>query len=203
MARSLLAAHVDGLTAPASTALPSDEQQVIAGIRGGDGQTFDALYTAHSGGLWRFAYALVGDAAVAEDVIQDVFVGLWERRAEWRVTHGVRAWLYGAVRHRAGKYRRHEAVVARAGPILAAHIGTGASERSDAAVDRREITEAVSRAMAELPPARREVAMLRWVHQLDYAEIAAVLGISPGAARVQGFRAQRVLAPALRGLIGD
>jgi RNA polymerase sigma-70 factor (ECF subfamily) len=64
--------------------------------------------------------------------------------------------------------------------------------------ERREIRDAVARAMSELPPKLRVVAMLALVEDVPYREIADALGISEGAARVRGFRAGRLLREKLK-----
>ena len=66
------------------------------------------------------------------------------------------------------------------------------------AAERREIRDAVARAMSELPPKLRVVATLALVEDVSYREIGDALGISEGAARVRGFRASRLLREKLK-----
>jgi DNA-directed RNA polymerase specialized sigma24 family protein len=63
--------------------------------------------------LLAFGTRYVGDAARAEELVQDVFFTLWERRAEWIVTGTVPAYLFSAVRSRALNVRRRDAVEQR------------------------------------------------------------------------------------------
>ncbi len=84
----------------AAPSVPPDAE-LVARIRAGDEGGCEALYVAHHGPLWRFAYGYVRSAEIAEELVQEVFLALWRNRADWEVSGSVRAWLYGAVRNRA------------------------------------------------------------------------------------------------------
>lgn len=173
----------------------------VAAIRNGDEAAFEALYLAHHAALWRFAYAQVRSAAVAEELVQEVFLALWRDRAGWEVATSVRAWLYGAVRNQALKHLRHERVVAR----LADRVPGGGAGRAEAApgdahadVEARELDQAIARALAALPERRRLAMTLRWTHDLGAPEIARVLETTPEAVRVLLTRARQELGALLR-----
>jgi RNA polymerase sigma-70 factor (ECF subfamily) len=196
----------------------NDEPDLVARIRAGDETAFQALYLAHHDGLWRFAYAYVRSRDVAEELVQDVFLSLWEARASWEVRTRARAWLFAAVRHLALNYLRHERVVARAhgvrggvsGAWRPGHPDTGAGaalvEEStmgappagqQEAAEARELEEAIARAIAELPERRRIAMTLRWKEDMSPLEIANVLGTTPEAVRVLLTRARADLAALL------
>jgi RNA polymerase sigma-70 factor, ECF subfamily len=191
---------------------------LVAALRAGDESACEALYLAHHDALWRFAYAQVRSAEVAEDLVQEVFLALWRDRAEWEVTTSVRAWLYGAVRNQVLKHHRHERVVARladrhaarSGPAPAAMpsaaspavaMGAPAAD-AHAALEAKELDEAIAEALAALPERRRIAMTLRWTHDLPAAEIARVLDTTPEAVRVLLTRARQELASLLRRVRG-
>ncbi|MEP6494882.1 MAG: sigma-70 family RNA polymerase sigma factor [bacterium] len=78
----------------------------------GDDVAFESLFRAHYAELCRFAYQYVRSSEAAEDLVQDVFAGLWAARETVTVTTSVRAYLYAAVRNRAINTRRHQVVAA-------------------------------------------------------------------------------------------
>jgi RNA polymerase sigma-70 factor (ECF subfamily) len=191
---------------------PDEDSALVARIRAGDEGAFQALYLAHHDGLWRFAYAYVRSRDVAEELVQDVFLSLWDTRATWVVTTRARAWLFAAVRHLALNHLRHERVVTRAlggptgasGPfasqsasavarIEASTMGAGPAGQHEMA-EARELDEAVTRAIAELPERRRIAMTLRWKEDMSPLEIAGVLGTTPEAVRVLLTRARADLA---------
>ena len=185
-----------------------DEATLAARIRAGDETAFKSLYLAHHDGLWRFAYTYVRSRDVAEELVQEVFLSLWNARASWEVTTRARAWLFAAVRHLALNHLRHERVVARAhgdGAAIATGVTTieattmgAAPANQHDAVEARELDDAVARAIAELPERRRIAMTLRWKEDMSALEIATVLGTTPEAVRVLLMRARADLAALLQ-----
>lgn len=199
----------------AQDAVPPDAA-LVARVRAGDVGAYEALYLAYHEPLWRFAYRYVRSAAVAEELVQEVFFTLWRNRDTWEVTGSVRAWLYGAVRNQALNHVRHERLAARVaerqrGPGAAGappeedapDAGAGALAMAAPPPDAHALTEAhdleaaVVRAIAALPERRRVVMALRWRHDLTPQEIARVLGTTPEVVRVLLSRARRELAALL------
>ncbi|HET7186853.1 MAG TPA: sigma-70 family RNA polymerase sigma factor [Gemmatimonadaceae bacterium] len=189
--------------------VPDEEPTLVARIRAGDEVAFQSLYLTHHDGLWRFAYTYVRSRDVAEELVQEVFLSLWNARASWEVTTRARAWLFAAVRHLALNHLRHERVVSRAHgegtPSAAAAVATIESATMGAppasqhdVVEARELDEAVARAIAELPERRRIAMTLRWKEDMSALEIATVLGTTPEAVRVLLTRARADLSALLQ-----
>jgi RNA polymerase sigma-70 factor (ECF subfamily) len=176
--------RAEARTSSTPLAVPSRETELVVRVRAGDETACEALYLAHHDALWRFAYAQVRSAAVAEELVQEVFLALWCDRASWEVGTSVRAWLYGAVRAQALDHLRHERVVT---PLADARAQL-AARAPDADDD----------ALATLPERRRLAMALRWTHDLSAPEIARVLGTTPEAVRVLLTRARQELAALLR-----
>jgi RNA polymerase sigma-70 factor (ECF subfamily) len=186
-----------------------DEATLVARVRAGDEAAFQSLYLTHHDGLWRFAYTYVRSRDVAEELVQEVFLSLWNARASWEVTTRARAWLFAAVRHLALNHLRHERVVSRAhgegaasASVAVATIESStmgaAPENQHEAVEARELDDAIARAIAELPERRRIAMTLRWKEDMSALEIAAVLGTTPEAVRVLLTRARADLTSLLQ-----
>jgi RNA polymerase sigma-70 factor (ECF subfamily) len=197
--------HVSAFDVTASvTPFPlSGEEQLIARVRAGDEQAFKALYLAHHEALWRFAYGYVQSREVAEELVQDVFLALWNARAGWEVRTRVRAWLYTAVRHQALNHLRHERLTVsilsagngRPGAAVLA-MGEPAQDAHEA-LEARELDDVVQLALDGLPERRRIAMTLRWKHDFSALEIAQVLGTTPEAVRVLLTRARQELSALL------
>lgn len=130
------------------------------------------LYRARAPAFVRFATAMLGDAELARDVVQDVFAQALRGRERFRGEGSLEAWLWSAVVNtsrnagRARAVRRRFALRAAApAALVEARIG----ERS-----------ALRHAIAQLPERQRMCIFLRYFADLDYAAIAAALGISAG-----------------------
>lgn len=194
---------------PARSPLSAAEVDLIARIRAGDESAFEALHASYHDALWRFAHDQVRTPQGAEEIVQDVFLALWRKRAGWEITTSIAGWLYGAVRHHALRYLQRERTMVRLAERAVAAGGASSGEVADVAmgapspnahdaVEARELDEAVAQALAVLPERRRIAMTLRWKHQLSAPEIAAVLGTTPEAVRVLLTRARQELSGLLK-----
>jgi RNA polymerase sigma-70 factor (ECF subfamily) len=161
-----------------STPESVDDATLVERVRAGDERSFDMLYSSMFRELWSLARRYVG-AAVAEEIVQDVFLRVWERRADWVVRSTVRAYLFGAVRNRALHYLEHAAVEDRAS---AAAIAARRNEHVQPADDGNDMFDAIARAVAALPERQRAAIVLRVQRELSHAELGEALGVSAAAA---------------------
>ena len=174
---------------------PLDDAALWQRICQGDEAAFSGLYRQHARALFRFAARLTGLAAVAEDVLQDVFVALVDAAARPKTAAGydpgrgsLRSYLFGAVRNGAHKRLR--------GPIDGAR-----RPQTDPRIGRRtdDDRHALVDALMQLDPDFREVVLLCELEGLLYEEAAQVLGIPIGTVRSRLARARARLA----GLLAD
>ncbi len=176
---------------PSPAPLPS-EHDWIARIRAGDESAFAAMFEAYVPPLCDFVRSYVHTPDTAQELVQSVFLRIWQQRADWR-PEGLRAYLFAACRNAALTWQRHERIVARfeeraAREGLAAASGQ-APPQPDEQAQASEFAEALRRAIHELPERRRLVVTLRWEHHLSQAEIARVLSVSVRTVETQLARA--------------
>jgi RNA polymerase sigma-70 factor, ECF subfamily len=176
--------------------LPPD---CVLRIREGDLGAFETLYRAMHPPLLAFATRYVGDAARAEELVQDLFFDLWRGRDAWTVTGSVTAYLYAALRNRALNLRRRDAVETQWAedavrePALTLHMSP---PNADAVMESTELVGQLAAAMTKLPERCGLIMQMRWHGGLSYAEIAAVLGISPKGVENQLARGLKALRQA-------
>jgi len=156
-------------------ALPPDGE-LIEGIRSGEPGTLIRLQAAYWNQLVRYASRIVRDRTDPQDVVQEAFIRLWTNRERWDARGSVRALLFTVTRNAAldelRRHRRGERAAQAADPPRPAPAP------SDDAI-AGELRAAAAAAVAGLPPRRREVFRLAREEGLSYAEIAAVLDLSP------------------------
>lgn len=151
-------------------------------IRAGDAQAFEQLFRALHAALVGFALRYTGDTARAEEVVQDVFLAIWQARTEWAPLGSVRGYLFGAVRNRALNVRRRD-VLEQDWTTHAAQADTppphsvAADADADAEAEQAELVSLAQAALDALPERCRLVMHLRWREGLSYAEIAEAMGI--------------------------
>lgn len=139
------------------------------------------------------------DADVALDVVAEVFAAAFEQRARCRADSAAEreAWLYGIARNLiAGFWRRGAAeqrAVRRLG-IEVRDLSAEERERVEELADLREYRRRVAADMDRLGADQREAVRLRVVEELDYAEIAVLLGVSEQVVRARVSRGLRRMA---------
>jgi RNA polymerase sigma-70 factor, ECF subfamily len=172
----------------------SDEELADA-FHGGDDDAFAVLYERHRRSLFVFVVRMLGSAEAAADLVQDAFLGIYERRRELRGLRSFRGWLFTVGRNRCLSLLRERKTHER----LVAGVDPGPQARGPAAtLESEEESRRVRRALAEMPPEHREVLVLREYQELSYREIAEITGASEGAVKSRLFRARQSLAGMLR-----
>lgn len=160
---------------PSATA--ERDRDWVARIRAGEYDAFVACFRAYYGPVRAFAARLLDSEDAAEDVAQDVFFGIWQRRETWEVTSGLASYLYGAARNRAASQIRHRRVRAKVADAVRRMLDRDVS-RPDEDMLAADLDAAVRQCIEGLPARCREAFELRWYHQLTYAEIGQLLGVS-------------------------
>jgi len=163
----------------------SDESLMLR-YRDGDVRAFELLVTRHRKALFNFILRFVRDTAAAEDVTQETFLRLvkgadaYERQAKFTT------WLYTIARNlcvdaaRRGKHRKAASLDAPLGDEDGAATLLDLMPDTGAGVDRqaqsRELAVRLRQAIEALPDEQREIFLLREVADLQFNEIANVIG---------------------------
>jgi RNA polymerase sigma-70 factor (ECF subfamily) len=168
-----------------------DDQQLLKRIRAGDVHAFELLFRRYFEPLWRFAYRYVRADDIAEDIVQEVFARIWERRAQWRVAGDVKTYLFRAVRNQTINVHKHYLVENRV--FDTSDVGIGRIGDTAPLPDEVTLRAQVHQLVDMLPEPRRSAVLLRYYEGLGFQEIALILGISTGAAEMLTARAIRSL----------
>ena len=153
-----------------------DDRDLLERLKSGDQAAFDTIFRAHYAHLVAFGQSMLHDRGAAEDVAQEVMLELWRRRDSIAISESLRAYLLRATRNRSLNQLRHAGVAKRAEPQIAGEESVNATGAAQLVAS--ELRTALAEAVAELPPACREVFTLSRGQGLRYAEIASTLGIS-------------------------
>jgi RNA polymerase sigma-19 factor, ECF subfamily len=164
----------------------------VAAVRAGDRAAFEAMFDAYAEPLLAFAYARLRSRETAEEIIQDLFLGLWARRAEWVVTRSLKTYLYQAVHNRVLNHRRDVR-----SPVDVPLDAIAAPESTDDSVRHADLRRAVDQAVAALPERNRTVFLLVRQQHLSYREVADILGISQKTVESHMLRAFHALRVSL------
>ena len=147
-------------------------------VREGDEAAFEQIFRVYFTRLVSFAGTKLGSQALAEEMVQEVFLQIWTRREQWVVERSLAAYMFRAVRNRVLNARRSIRLEVSYAAAAACEIEIETSEQCDDGLRDAEIAAALAHALALLPERPRQVFLLSRRQGLSYAEIAEVLGIA-------------------------
>jgi RNA polymerase sigma-70 factor (ECF subfamily) len=168
----------------------ASDGELLERMVGGDREAFAALYRRRQAGVYRFALQMSGSEALAEDVVQEVFLTLIRAGATYEPACGpVTAFLYGIARNhvRRGIGRGRYASAEHAPEPCAA-------DHPEFDLARSETIALVRKAVLALPVRYREVVVLCELEEMDCREAAEVLECAVGTVKSRLHRARRMLA---------
>jgi RNA polymerase sigma-70 factor, ECF subfamily len=179
----------------------TDEQLVIR-ISAGDEEAFDALVRRYYSNLLTYLVIAVRSQAVGEDLLQDLWLRVWQHRLELPPDVNIRVYLYAAARNHLLDYhrgeRRRTAAYDRAQQQYYPTISEVPQWDILSELEQQEIVEVIQHATAALPERCREMWTLSRDHGLSYAEIASLTGVSVNTVKTQIGRAMTALRGALK-----
>jgi RNA polymerase sigma-70 factor (ECF subfamily) len=184
----------------------SQDGELLRRLAAGDEQAFTALYRGYQASVYRFAMQMSGNAQIAEDVTQEVFLVLMRKAGEFDAERGrLSSWLYGIARnHVLRQLEARGGLVELAGRAdddeadLPPELVASFDPVEDLTSQQR--AETLREAILSLPPRYREVVVLCELHEMSYAEAAAVTGCAVGTIRSRLHRSRALLHSKLAAL---
>jgi RNA polymerase sigma-70 factor (ECF subfamily) len=164
----------------------ADDIDLLRRAADGDPKAFHALVDRHAARLFRLAVSLVGNAADAEDVLQETFVGAFRGLRSFEGRASVKTWLTRILVTQAARWRRDRRRSQEIDESMATVAGG-----IDAGMD-------VQAAMRQLSPEHRQVLALREFEGMSYEEMAQVLGVPRGTVESRLHRARGELREKLK-----
>ncbi len=144
--------------------------------------------------LRRYARALIGDRAAADDLVQDTLERAWSRSGQWRAGNELRTWLFAIMHNlRIDQLRKQPPPLQ---PIDDEHgeLPTRATQS-----DGIELAD-LAAALGQLPEEQRAVLLLVGVEEMSYAEVASSLGIPAGTVMSRLARGRERLRALMNGV---
>lgn len=152
-------------------------QYLLAQLRNNDERAFSKLYSTCFRPIYRRIFSLVKDDAIADELVQDLFLKLWQKREEIDPQQSFEAYLFTIAQHLVYDHFRRMAKDKR----LAAKLLLNATDyylHSDLLLETKESRELLQKAIDQLSPQRREVFTRCKIEGKTYEETSLELGIS-------------------------
>ena len=188
--------------------IENDDWKIVERVQAGDDHAFNLLMGRYSRPILNFVYRMVGNAAEAEDVAQDVFVRAYQnirKSAFHRTTAAFSTWLFQVARNAAldslRRRKRHPET-----SLTALEDGgdttPGAGPTAAEAAVARETGERIAAAVALLPEDQRTAILLSEYEDFSDAQIAAVMKCTRKSVEARLYRARHFLRRQLAALLG-
>ncbi len=185
------------MTASASITWPgmgatADSDAIETRLARGEHAAVVEVYRAHHAEVRAFAHRLVGDRAIAEDLVHEVFLALPSSMARFRGDCSLKSWLVAiAVRHAQHHVRAAQKRRAMEGRL--ALEPRADAPRPDAEVERAELARLLTEALDTLPLDQRVAFVLCEVEERSSVEVAALLDEQDGTIRARVMHAKKKL----------
>jgi len=177
---------------PAAAPQISSDETLIARIARGDQLAMRALFARHRVALYRFVLRIVRDATLAEDILSDAFLAVWQQAAQFEARSSVSTWLLSIARYKAlsALRRRPEAEL---DDKMAARIADSA-DNPEVALQKKNRDQVLRESIAALSNEHAEVIDLVYYHGKSVAEVADIIDIPEATVKTRMFYARRRLA---------
>lgn len=156
----------------------------LAEIRNGNETAFKKLFYEFYDPLYRQAYRYVTDAQVAEEIVQDTFVNLWNKRSSLKIQSSLAAYLGVSIRNHSLNYLKSRYARQRSLILEPSELELADTPRMET-LSREELRQLLEQAIAQLPEKCRIIFTLSRNHGLTYQEIADKLGITKETVKTQ------------------
>ncbi len=179
----------------APTTVPPDRDRAFGErLRAREPEALERFFDAYFGPIHGLVRRLVSDRQEAEDLTQEIFLKIHRALPSFDPERRLGPWVYAIARNRIRDHWR-----ARRTPAVSVRDGDGApaADVAQAEVERRELDDEVKKAVYRLPLGMRSVLLMRIYDELPFQTIAAILKLTPVAARKRYSRAVQLLRGSL------
>ncbi|MCS7273448.1 MAG: sigma-70 family RNA polymerase sigma factor [Fimbriimonadales bacterium] len=180
------------------------DEQLAAKARAGDTSAMEELYLRYRQPIFRIVYRSTRNADEAEDIVQEVFLKAFERLHTFREQSRFSTWLMRIALNlctdRARMRQRRQLLVEREAEHRLAWSHPKPPDPLES-VRRYAFEEAFYTALHQLPAHHQQLIIMRDLEEMDYEQIAEILGVSVGAVKLRVMRARRAFKAKLEPLL--
>lgn len=170
------------------------ELRLVEQVAEGSEMAFERFFRTYFKSLYAYAFTMLQDEIMAEEIVQQVFYKIWEKKEQFSIHTSVKAFLYKAVYNECLNYLKHQKHRDEHHDYLV-HINRNRVSDDNAAmrVELNELQSGLQTALSELPEQCRTIFYMSRFDGLKYREIAERMGLSIKTIEAQMGKALKVL----------
>lgn len=172
------------------------DTNIVPQIIEGNEKAFENLFQSHYANLCGYAVKYVWELEQAEEIVQDLFFNIWNKRSNLQITSSIESYLFRAVRNACLNYLKHLKVRDNYATDVKESVNPGRDQDNNS-VEVLELQDKIEEAIEALPPERKKIFLLSRHEELKYKEIAEQLGISVKTVEAQMGKALKYLRESL------
>ena len=157
--------------------MSSKEQELVSLIKTGNVPAFDAIYYNYSRRIYAFVLGIIKVRDDANDVVQEVFITLWDKRENLKENLSLKSFLFTIAYNATISYIRKSVKENRFASVVKQHY-VPANESADSMLNYNELKDKLDNTVNSLPKRQKEVFVLSREKEMSYKEIAVNMGIS-------------------------
>ena len=179
------------------------ERQLVERIQAGDRQAFESLLDAYETRVYRLALRFTDCIADAEDVTQEIFLGVYKGLGQFRGNSALGTWIYRVAMNHCLEFRRKRKLDCMPYDEELTLASTDWRENPFQSAERHELADKVEAALSCLSPLHRDVVVLHELQGMTYQEVAAALDVPVGTVKSRLSNAFRKLRDLLGGYVRE
>lgn len=152
---------------------PINEKELLDALKSGSKPAFEQLYKTHMTLLWHEAYRILSDQQTADDVVQELFIELWEKKLFGKIESNLGGYLFTCIRRKCYKLQSRRRTFEEIDPLL-----ENAMQYEETQGQTTEVNKRIAEAMAEMSPQSSKVFELYVLEDKKRKEVALELGLS-------------------------
>ncbi|MES2559091.1 MAG: RNA polymerase sigma-70 factor [Bacteroidota bacterium] len=156
---------------------PQTDSELILNIRAGDIRSFERMFNLYAENLVRYATTIVKNSDDAEDIVQQLFVTLWDKKGIPDAGGSLKSYLYRSV-YNSSLNKLKQVKVRESYAADSNYVSDGHAASANEVLEHKETAHRIEAAIEELPEQCRLIFRMSRIEQLRYQEIADQLGLS-------------------------
>lgn len=177
--------------------MENQEIKVCESIRNGDKHAFESLFKTYYKILCSYANQIIADSDNSEEIVQEMFFQLWQKRDFFFIETSLKSYLFRAIHNSCLNHIKHNKIKqAYSNNFIHQNETSGSQYLLD---ESEELRVLIGKAVEKLPPERKKVFMMIRYEERKYQEVADILGISVKTVENQMGKAMQFLREAMKG----